>query len=96
MRWSPNPSSGGSALGFLVALYSGYLAVLAMALLGAAALGWLCLRHRRSRGRVRLALARGLILCLSLLVGLGLAEVSAAIWLGWTHRVPDLADERSG
>ena len=25
-----------------------------------------------------------------MLVGLGLAEVSAAIWLGWTHRVPDL------
>ena len=86
-----DPQIGRIRLGFLIALHSGYLAVLAIALLGLVVLGWLCWRQWRSPSRrVHPALARGLISCMAILTALGLAEITAAIWLRWTHRVPVL------
>ena len=78
-------------LGFLTALLSGYLVVLAISLVGGVTLGWQCWRQRR-RGprRVHPAKARGLLFCLAMLLALGMAEITAGIWLGWTHRVPVL------
>jgi len=78
-------------LGFLIALLSGYLVVLAISLAGGVTLGWQCWRQRtRGSGRVHPAMARGLLLCLAILLALGMAELTAGIWLGWTHRVPVL------
>ena len=78
-------------LGFLTALLAGYLVVLAISFVGGVALGWQCWRQRkRDPGRVHPAKARGLLFCLAMLLALGMAELTAGIWLGWTHRVPVL------
>ncbi|MGO8902512.1 MAG: hypothetical protein ACLQU5_29830 [Isosphaeraceae bacterium] len=78
-------------LGFLTALLAGSLIVLAISLVGGATLAWQCWRQRRrGLGRVHPAKARGLLFCLAMLLALGMAEITAGIWLNWTHRVPVL------
>jgi hypothetical protein len=78
-------------LGFLTALLSGYLAALAISLVGGVTLGWQCWRQRRrDPGRVHPAKARGLLFCLAMLLALGMAEITAGVWLAWIHRIPVL------
>jgi hypothetical protein len=78
----------GCMIVFLEALLIAYGVAMAGSLFGPLCLV-VGLRSTRDRAR-RLALARGLLLCVSTLIGLGLFEAGAACWLGWLHRSPML------
>lgn len=77
---------------FLAVVLAGYFFVLAAVVLGAMILGWFLWRSRRSPGASRLKAARWLLLCVSCMAGLGLAEITAATWLARTHRLPALPE----
>jgi len=79
-------------VGFLAVVLAGYFVVLAAAVLGATILGWFLWWSRRRQGAPRLKAARWLLLCVSCIVGLGLAETTAAAWLARTHRLPALPE----
>jgi hypothetical protein len=72
-------------LGFLIALEFAYIAVPVIALIAAPVLGILVQRARRS-GWSRPARARGLLLCVSVLLGAILSETAAAVWRVRAHR----------
>jgi hypothetical protein len=73
-----------AALAFVLALEVAYGATLVLTLIGALVLGVvLCRRGRAARGP---AVARGLLLCVSLIVGLLGAETASAVWLYRSHR----------
>ncbi len=85
------------AVWFLAAVLDGYFWMWAIALSGSAISGWLFWRMRRprqeggkSRSRLPKRALRGLVLCSSCVCGLVLAEVVAAAWLVWLHRLPAL------
>ncbi|MBX6315640.1 MAG: hypothetical protein IRY99_22410, partial [Isosphaeraceae bacterium] len=74
-----------TGLGLLIALEIAYGVVVAATLVLTPALGLALFRgRRRKRGSPRVA--RGLLLCVSLLFGLALAEAIAALWQARTHR----------
>ena len=75
--------------GFLRAFLIGYAAILVLVLTGIAGLSWALWRSRARRPR-RLVLVRGLLLCVSGLIGVMTLEASAGIWLAWAHRLPTL------
>ena len=90
--WLPLTSPSlrrGLTEGFLRALLIGYATILGMAIPIAIGSGW-ALRRGRSRRVRRPGLGRCFLLSLSCLVGLTLAEITAAAWLGWSHRLPSL------
>jgi hypothetical protein len=77
---------------------AGYLVVLPAAVVGLTVFGWLVWRagrpgasgrEARSGPLSRATAVRGLFLCGSLVVALGLAEATASVWLAWVHRLPD-------
>jgi hypothetical protein len=79
----------GMVVAFLVGLEVAYVLLVGSALVGALVLGVLLFRARcQKKGRTRLA--RWLLLCVSCLMMFLGAEVAAAVWLSWTHRVPAL------
>src|SRR5262249_49727237 len=66
------------------------LLVLGLAVLtGLAAVGLVC--RRRSPGRIRSALARGVLVGATTLIGVSCGELSSGIYLSWVRRVPRLA-----
>lgn len=75
---------------FLRALLVGYAAMLGLAGLGIALFGGALIRARRAGRRCPNMVAKGLLLCVSSLFALGLAEVASAAWLTWSHRLPAL------
>ncbi|HEV3121968.1 MAG TPA: SGNH/GDSL hydrolase family protein, partial [Isosphaeraceae bacterium] len=78
-----------AVVAFLVGLEFVYGLVVAAALLGAVVLA--CVLYRaRHLGKTQTVAARGLLACASTLVGLLLAEVAAASWEAWAHRMPAL------
>jgi hypothetical protein len=85
------------AIGFLAAVLDVYVWVWPLAMLVGAISGWLAWRLRRPgqehhefRLHVRSKAMRCLVLCFSCACSLGLAEVFAAAWLAWLHRLPAL------
>jgi hypothetical protein len=79
------------AIGFLEVFLAGYFAVLPAAALAGVILGTVVWRSP-SRSQV----ARWLLLCGSIVVGLVMAEGAAAAWLVWIHRLPTLPYRFSG
>ena len=77
-----------AGLAFLERVYP--LAAFALVTLTCSALAAL-VRLRRSRRRLRPILARGTLVGATTLLGLLLAEGSAAVYLAWVHRAPRLA-----
>ncbi|MGO9463271.1 MAG: tetratricopeptide repeat protein [Isosphaeraceae bacterium] len=85
------------AVWFLAVVLNSYFWVWLAAVSGLALSGWLvwtrrCQGHQH-RGFPRAAQSRAvqwLLLCGSCLCGLSLAEVGAATWLAWLHRLPAL------
>jgi hypothetical protein len=83
-----------SKLWFLLALEAAYGTALAAALIATPALGLLLLAARRRAARPKLA--RGLLLCISLLLGMALAEAGAWVWRARLERTGVLALARPG
>jgi tetratricopeptide (TPR) repeat protein len=88
-----------ASIGLLGTMLAVYPAVFPTAVMGTAISGWLAWRAGRAgagacRGRSRAgwpsrgSAVRSLLLCGSTVLGLGLAEASAAVWLAWIHRLP--------
>jgi hypothetical protein len=75
-----------ASIGLLGTLLAGYLAVLPAAVIGTVVSGGLA----RRAGRNRVVAVRGMLLCGSTVLGLGLAEAGAAAWLAWIHRLPTM------
>jgi hypothetical protein len=73
------------AIGFLEAFLASYFGVLLILALAVAVLAS-AVFHSRSR----LKAARWLLLCGSTVLGLLIAEATAAVWLAWIHRLPAL------
>jgi hypothetical protein len=80
-------------LGFLIALEVAYVAIPAAALIASPVLVILVQRERR-KGRSRPALARGLLVCVSVLLGVALSETAAAAWRARAdRRIPETTRE---
>lgn len=75
--------------GALRAFLIGYASLLVGSSVGVAVLGSLAYRARRRGARASWR-ARGLLLCATNLIALGTAEMGAAGWLAWSHRLPVL------
>jgi lysophospholipase L1-like esterase len=69
--------------------FFGYPVVWLGVLIAGASLGACLLWARRNRGPTR-RLARGLLVCVSTVLGLVIGEATASAWLRWNHRLPDL------
>lgn len=78
-----------AAVMFLWAMLIFQVALLFVALIGAAFAGVSLVRARRAN-RPRSAAARLLLFCCSCLIGLGVVEAGAAAWDAWAHRYPAL------
>ncbi len=98
VAWDPLALLRRATIGVLGTLLPAYPAVLSAAVVGVVISGWMTWRAGRAvasspAGRIprpsRATAARGLLLCVSTNLGLGLAEAGAAAWLGWIHRLPD-------
>jgi len=70
---------------FLIAVEISCAVTAALSILGILVLGCLLFRGRRS-AKNRLLIARGFVLCVSLLLGLAAAEAGSTVWLRRTHR----------
>src|SRR5262245_19902377 len=70
---------------FLIAVDVAYGVIAAIAILGTLVLGILLFERRRERTS-RLTVARGLLLCVSVLMGLAVAEATSAVWQIQSHR----------
>ncbi len=75
--------------GFLRILLIGYATALGLALPAAIGTAWGLLHARRRRLRSP-RLARLCLLSASCLIGIAVAEITAAAWLSWSHRMPSL------
>jgi hypothetical protein len=73
----------------LRALLVGYALAIVGSAVGAAVLGALAWRSRRRRHRAGWR-AKALLLCVTVLLSLAMAEATAAVWTAWLHRMPDL------
>ena len=69
---------------FLITLEVAYGVTVVLTILGAVVLGFLVFRGRRVASRP--AVGRGLLLCVSLMLGLIAAETASAVWLHRSHR----------
>ena len=81
----PHDDSRYLAIAFLEVFLASYLVVLtavAVALVILGSVVW--------RSQSRFKAARWLILCVSIVLGLAMAEGAAAVWLSWIHRLPTL------
>jgi hypothetical protein len=74
---------------FLRALLFTYAALWILGVPGTLLLIWALVRNRQ-RGRKRPALAKGLVLCASMLLCLIFLETSATLWRSWRRRSPAL------
>jgi hypothetical protein len=87
-----------TASALLSALIAVYPAALATALFGLALSAWRIARSR-SRGDSQLGCqrraraARVFLVCGASLLGIVMAEIGAAAWVGWIHRLPNLPTE---
>ena len=76
------------AIGILEVFLAGYSVLLTAVALAVVVLGsvvW----WSQSRSQT----ARWLLLCGSIVLGLGMAETAAAVWLSWIHRLPSLPQQ---
>jgi len=85
------------AVWFLAVVLHSYFWLWTAGVAGGVISGWLVWQMRREgqespgfRPRRRFRAARWLVLCVSCICGLSLAEVAAAAWLAWLHRLPAL------
>jgi hypothetical protein len=74
-----------ASIPFLIVIECAYAVALVLAVIGAIVFVILYFRGRR-RGTSRPAVARGLLLSVSLLFALGVAEAASACWRSWSHR----------
>ncbi len=81
------------AAALLAGVAPAYLVAFAAAVLGAAILSFMTWQSRQDRqqngrSKSRPRACRWLLLCASWVLGTGVAEVGAAVWLKWLHRLP--------
>ncbi len=84
-----------SVVGFLLCLEVAYLVVVPACLIGALFTAFVVYRARKT-GTNRTAAARGLLVCGSCLLVLGLAEGAIAAWSGWIVRTSTPAESALG
>jgi hypothetical protein len=86
----PRPIRRAAAEAFLRVLLFGYAAIWIVGVLGTALLAALLASSRRRNGPKQPLMAKGFLLCASLLFCLLALETSATLWRAWIHRMPAL------